>query len=141
VNITLSRAFVPVLVLALVAAGAVRAHGADSTNGAAGAPPASLLDNDEMVQLKRARAQVLTAHPELKAEEEKLKTLHETFTQQNPPPTADQRNAAFAEWKDYQKSMRAEMLKIDPTLKPLFAKLDVSRKHGAPAPFSPAPAK
>jgi hypothetical protein len=47
----------------------------------------------------------------------------------------------FAEWKAYQKKMRGEMLKIDPTLGPLFAKLDVARKHGAPSPFQPATAK
>jgi hypothetical protein len=117
-------------------------HAADTTNSASDPkPPASLLDNDEMTQLKNVREQVLAAHPELKVEEEKLKTLHETVSQQNPPPTPEVRNAAFAEWKAYQKNMRGEMLKIDPTLKPLFAKLDSARAHGSPAPFSPAPAK
>ena len=129
-----------VLIVALLAPPLL--HAAEATNTAANpAPPASLLDNDEMTQLKNVREQVLAAHPELKTEEEKLKALHESVSQQNPPPSADVRNAAFAEWKAYQKTMRAEMLKIDPTLKPLFAKLDSARKHGAPTPFSPAPAK
>ena len=135
----LSRALVPVLSLALATAGALSLHAADATTTASDKqPPASLLDNDEMTQLQKARDQVLAAHPELKTEEEKLKTLHETVSKQNPPPSAEERNAAFAEWKAYQKTMRAEMLKVDPTLKPLFAKLDNARKHGAPAPFSPA---
>jgi hypothetical protein len=37
--------------------------------------------------------------------------------------------------------MRGEMLKIDPTLGPIFAKLDSARKHGTPSPFAPATAK
>jgi hypothetical protein len=105
------------------------------------AMPPPMLDNDEMAQLKKARMQVLEANPDLKTEEEKLKALHESTQNQNPPPTPEQRNATFAEWKAYQSKMRAEMLKIDPTLKPVFAKLDEARKHGAPAPFQPAPAK
>jgi hypothetical protein len=113
------------------------------TTNSAGTPqlPPSMLDNDEMAQLQKARAQVLSTHPDLKAEEEKLKALHDSSQNQVPPPTAEQRNAMFAEWKAYQKKMRGEMLKIDPTLGPLFAKLDVARKHGAPSPFQPATAK
>lgn len=114
-----------------------------TTNAAASAqqPPSSRLDNDEMVQLQKAREQVLNANPDLKVEEEKLKALHESAQTQNPPATPEQRNAAFAEWKAYQKKMRAAMLKVDSTLGPIFAKLDESRKHGAPAPFQPASAK
>ena len=95
-------------------------------------PPLSILDNDEMMQLQKVRAQVLSANPGLKAEEEKLKALHASVQTQNPPPTADQRNAAFAEWKAYQTKMRAEMLKVDPTLQPIFAKLDSARKTRRP---------
>ncbi len=104
-------------------------------------PPPSMLDNDELAQLQKVRAQVLGAHPDLKAEEEKLTAFHNSAQNPATQPTADQRNAMFAEWKTYQKQMRAEMLKIDPTLKPLFAKLDESRKHGAPSPFQPATTK
>jgi hypothetical protein len=133
----LSFAFV--LILSSPAFTALRA--ADATNAAGNAkPPVSILDNDEMMQLQKVREQVLGANPDLKAEEEKLKALHASAQAQNPPPTADQRNAAFAEWKAYQTKVRAEMLKVDPTLSPIFAKLDSARKHGAPAPFSPAPA-
>jgi predicted nucleic acid-binding Zn-ribbon protein len=89
-----------------------------------------------MVHLKSVREQVLAAHPDLQAEADKLKIAHDAMQAQNPPPTAEQINAAYAEWKDYQTKVRAEMLKIDPTLKPLFDKIDDARKHGAPAPFS-----
>ena len=117
----------------------VPAQTTNDTNGPQLPPP--ILDNDEMTRLQNVRAQVLTANPDLKTEEEKLKALHESAQNQVPPPTAEQRNAMFAEWKAYQKKMRATMLKIDPTLGPLFAKLDEARKHGGPSPFQPATAK
>jgi hypothetical protein len=134
-----SRAIFPALALGFTAL--LPAVAADVTNAATNpAPPPSALDNDEMTQLVKARAQVLAANPDLKAEEVKLKTMHDAMGQ-NPSATAEQKNAAFAEWKAYQKKMRAAMLKIDPTLEPIFTKLDESRKHGGEAPFQPAAAK
>jgi hypothetical protein len=97
------------------------------------------LDNDEMAQLQKARQQVLAANPDLQAEEVRLKNLHDAQTA--TPATPEQRNAIFAEWKAYQKKMRAAMLKVDPTLGPVFVKLDDARKHGASSPFQPAAAK
>jgi hypothetical protein len=99
--------------------------------------PPPILDNDEMGQLQKVRAQVLAANPDLKAEEEKLKSMHDAQAKMLAL-MPDQKNAAFAEWKAYQKKMRAAMLKIDPTLSPLFAKLDAARKNGSPTPFQPA---
>ncbi len=112
---------------------------APSTNATATLrPPMSVLDNDETVHLQKVREQVLAANPDLKAEEEKLKTMHDSAANQ-PPPTPEQKNAMFAEWKAYQKKMRAAILAIDPTLAPVFAKLDAARKNGtAPTPFAPA---
>jgi hypothetical protein len=110
----------------------IRVEAQDATN--ATQLPAPLLDHDEMTQLNTAREKVFSSHPDLKAENEKLKAMHDSTA----TPTADQRNAAFAEWKAYQKKMRAEMLKIDPTLRPIFAKIDAARKKGAPSPFAPA---
>jgi hypothetical protein len=130
------------LILVLVGLG-LPGHSAAQTSEPASAtntapkPPPSALDNDEMVQLQKARTQVLSANPDLKAEEERLKTMHDA-AQKQPPATADQKNAMFAEWKAYQKKMRADMLQLDPTLGPIFAKLDNARKHGAPTPFQPA---
>jgi hypothetical protein len=139
----LHRSTLLALVLTLTSLGSGDVRAADSTNAAPNAkPPVSILDNDEMQQLKKAREKVLAANPDLKTEEEKLKALHDSAQSQNPPPTAAQRNAMFAEWKTYQKKVRAAMLKVDPTLAPIFAKLDSARKTGASAPpFQPASAK
>jgi hypothetical protein len=106
-----------------------------ATNGPQIPPP--ILDNDEMTQLQKVREQVLAANPDLKAEEEKLKSMHDAQANMLSVTSA-QKDAAFAEWKAYQKKMRVAMLKIDPTLSPLFAKLDDARKNGAPTPFQPA---
>jgi hypothetical protein len=135
---TLPTARALAMALLIASAGLAPLTAQTETNAASPKLPAPMLDNDDLAQLQRARAQVLAAHPDLKAEEEKLKALHDSVPKQSPPPTTDQRNAMFAEWKAYQKQMRAEMLKIDPTLAPLFAKLDDARKHGAPSPFQPA---
>jgi hypothetical protein len=98
--------------------------------------PKPILDNDQMVQLQKARAQVLAANPELKVEEVKLKAMHDSAANQSPTSAPAQRNAAFTEWKAYQKKMRAAMLKIDSTLAPIFAKLDSAHKHRASVPAS-----
>jgi hypothetical protein len=58
--------------------------------------------------------------------------MHDAAQGQNPPPNAEQKSAAIAEWKAYRKEIRAAMRKIDPTLSPIFARLDASHKHVSP---------
>jgi hypothetical protein len=125
--------------LSLASANHSSAQATDSAStNAAPKPMPSALDNDDMVRLQKARTQVLGTHPDLKAEEERLKALHDA-AQNQPAATADQKTAMVAEWKAYQKKMRAAMLAVDPTLGPLFTKLDEARKHGgATSPFQPA---
>jgi carboxylesterase type B len=102
---------------------------AQTNSTTAATPPKPKLDNDEMVHLQQVRAEVLTQNPDLKTEEDKLKAMHDSAAAASETP--DQRSAAFAEWKAYREKMRAAMLKIDPTLAPVFAKLDKIRKHAA----------
>jgi hypothetical protein len=137
------RAALVAVILGFAAMGNSSAQAPAATNPPTeGQPPPPLLDNDEMVQLQKVREQVLGANPDLQAEEVKLKQVHDHEQNQNPPATPEERNAMFAEWKAYQKKMRGLMLKIDPTLAPIFAKLDKARKNGtAPTPFQPATAK
>ncbi len=135
-----NKSFACLILTALVLPGCLISAPAQTTNAPSAAKlPPPILDIDEMAKLTAVRNQVEAAHPELKTEAEKLKALHDSMQKQNPPPTADQRNAAFAEWQTYQKSMRAEALKIDPTMKSIFDKLDAARKkNAAAAPFQPA---
>jgi hypothetical protein len=124
-----------VVLLGLVMIGGARLGAQVATNapGSTQMPP-PLLDQDEMTELKQAREKVFESNPDLKAENDKLKAMHDA----SATPTADQRNAAFVEWKAYQKKMRAEMLKVDPKMGPIFAKIDAARKNGTPTPFQPA---
>ena len=135
-NKMFSRLTLSAALIALTALMSLQAQPADATS----APkPPPILDNDEMAKLTAVRNQVLAAHPDLKAEEAKLRALHDSMQKENPAPTADERNKAFAEWQAYQKTIRAESLKIDPTIQSIFAKIDAARKKNASAsPFEPA---
>ena len=126
------------LFLGFAAAGHAGAQAAAATNAPGSMPPMPMLDNDERVQLKKAHDEVMATHPDLKAEEEKLREMHDSAGNEAAPPSQDKRNAMFSEWKTYRQEMRAEMLKVDPTLAPIFAKLDRARRHEAPASSTPA---
>ena len=107
--------------LLLLGGAPLNAQVATNAPGSTQRPP-PLLDHDEMTQLNKAREKVFAANPDLKAESEKLKAMHES----NPSPTADQRDAAFIEWTAFRKKMRAALLQVDPTLKPVLAKIDAA---------------
>jgi len=117
---SLLRVALPAVFLTFLTLGSP-AQVAASTAGTAQRPP-PLLDHDEMMQLNAAREKVFAAHPDLKAENDKLKAMHES----SPKPTAEQRDAAFVEWTDFRKKMREALLQVDPTLKPVLAKIDAA---------------
>jgi hypothetical protein len=134
-KMTLFRGFMMGAVLiGMMAVGPDRLAAQATNSTSATQLPQPMLDHDEMTQLNKARTTVFASHPDLKAENEKLKAMHDSPT----TPTEEQRAKTFAEWKDYQKQMRAEMLTVDPTLKPIFAKIDAARRNGSPTPFPPA---
>ena len=114
---SLLRVGLPVVFLGLLSFGLNAQVAPSSTQH-----PPPLLDHDEMTQLNAAREKVFAANPDLKAESEKLKAMHES----NPSPTADQRDAAFIEWTAFRKKMHAALLQVDPTLKPILAKIDAA---------------
>jgi hypothetical protein len=113
----------PVVVLGLLALGGAPLNAQVATNAPASTQhPMPLLDHDEMMQVNKARETVFAANPDLKAENAKLKAMHDS----TPSPTPDQRDAAMIEWAAFHKKMRAAMLQVDPTLKPIFAKMDAA---------------
>jgi hypothetical protein len=117
---SLLRVGLPVVLLGLLSFG-LNAQVATNTPISTQRPP-PLLDHDEMTQLNAAREKVFAAHPDLKAESEKLKAMHES----TPNPTPDQRDQAFLEWRVFRMKMRAALLQVDPTLKPILAKIDAA---------------
>jgi len=117
------RVGLPLVLLGLLVLGGVQLDAQVATNapGSTQRPP-PLLDHDEMMQLNSAREKVFAAHPDLKAESERLKAMHES----TPNPTPDQRDAALLEWRIFRLKMHNELLDVDPTLKPILAKIDAA---------------
>jgi hypothetical protein len=117
---SLLRVGLPVVLLGLLSVGLNAQVVANAPSSAQ--PPPPLLDHDEMMQLNAAREKVFAAHPDLKSESERLKALHES----TPNPTPDQRDQAFLEWRIFRMKMHAALLEVDPTLKPILAKIDAA---------------
>ena len=125
----LSRAALAALVLGGAMTAMCPAQTTTNTSPVAPKLPPAVLDNDEAAQLQKARQQALKDNPSLQAEETKLKKAHADMVQGTATP--DQKAAMLAEWKTYRTQIRAAMLKIDPTLGPIFAKLDKAQRKNA----------
>jgi len=76
----------------------------------------SVLTADERAQLKKAKEAVFAANPSLKQQFETLKS------QGKDGATKDQ-------WQSLHQQLRAAELNIDPTLAPIFAKLDAAHQN------------
>jgi Spy/CpxP family protein refolding chaperone len=107
----------------------------DTTTTTPATPPASdeghhhhhdkVLTADEKAQLEKAHDAALAANPDLKTEEDSLKQEHESL---GSDATADQKKDLFTKWQAFHEKMKAAELQIDPTLAPIFAKLDAAHK-------------
>jgi hypothetical protein len=80
---------------------------------------ASLSFHDKM-RLKRARDQVLADNPELKAQQEALAKQGSAVKSAGAAATPEQRRALAQGLAKQEKNMRAAIVKIDPTLGPIF---------------------
>jgi len=87
--------------------------------------PGSPLTAEEDQEVNKAHSAALFADPSLNAEERKLwgelKTARDTG--QRPGPDV------MAELRDYNTKLEAAMIKIDPKVEPLIAKLDAAHPH------------
>ena len=88
----------------------------------------SVLTADEKAQLDKAHDAALNADPSLKTDEDNMKQQFETLKSQGKAATKDQWDALHAQGHDFHEKLRAAELKIDPTLAPVFAKLDAAHK-------------
>ncbi len=94
------------------------------------APPAapggqgasSVLTPDEKAQYDKAKEAALAADPALKAEDDSLTQQRATMKSQGDSVSADDRQALMAKMRDHRQKLRDAMLKIDPTLAPIFAR-------------------
>jgi hypothetical protein len=89
----------------------------------------SVLTADEKAQLKKAKAAALAGSGTLQTEQAALKQQFETLRSQGSTATTDQWKALHQQASDFHAKLRSAELLVDPTLAPVFAKLD-AHKHG-----------
>jgi Spy/CpxP family protein refolding chaperone len=90
----------------------------------------SVLTSDEKAQLEKARDAALAANGTLQTEQASLKQQFETLKSQSGGATKDQWQALHQQEADFHAKLRSAELLIDPTLAPIFAKLDAAHQHG-----------
>ena len=90
----------------------------------------SVLTADEKTQLKKAHKAAFAANPSLQTEQASLKQQFETLKSEGKDgATKDQWKALHEQSRTFHQNLRAAELSIDPTLAPVFAKLDAARKN------------
>ncbi len=91
----------------------------------------SVLSAAEKAQLKKARETALAANPTLKTQKDALKAQFEALKSANPPATKEQFQALHQQKEQLHTQLRAAELAADPTLGPVFQKLDAAHQgHG-----------
>jgi hypothetical protein len=91
-------------------------------------PHNSVLTDAEQAQLKQAYQAALAANPSLQTEEDSLKQQHETLKSEGSNATADDKKALHQQWHDFFTNLKTAELNIDPTLGPIFAKLEAAHQ-------------
>jgi hypothetical protein len=97
---------------------------------------AAVLTDAEKAELDKARDQVLAANPDLKKESDAVAAQREKVKIAGASASKDDRKAAKQAGHDLEAKLRPAMLKVDPNLAPIFAKLDAAhaaRKAAAAA--------
>jgi hypothetical protein len=89
-----------------------------------------ILTADEKAQVKKARDAALAADPSLQTERDSLKQQFETLKGQGKDgATKDQWQALREQRVAFEVKLHAAELAIDPTLAPIFAKVEAARKN------------
>jgi hypothetical protein len=89
----------------------------------------SVLTAAEKAQLKKAKEAAFAADPSLASEKDELKQKWETMKAQDSTMSEADKQALHEQAKAFHQDLRAAELKADPTLAPVFAKLDAAHPH------------
>jgi len=92
----------------------------------AGAP---VLTADEKAHLEKVRDQALAADPNLKTEADSLKAQHQAMKAQGATANADSKQAFKVLKKEHERKLQTAMLKLDPTVAPILAKIKAAHKE------------
>lgn len=97
----------------------------NTTNAPAPARPGSPLTTEEDQEVNKAHSAALSADPSLNDEERALWGKLKAARDSGQKPSAD----LMAELREFNAKLEAAMIKIDPQVQPLIAKLDASHPH------------
>jgi len=86
------------------------------------------LTKSEMGQIGKAHNGVLASNPELKGEDDTLKIQAKDLKAKGAAATPEEKAALKTQQQEHEQKMRAAELAFDPTLAPIFAKLDAMPK-------------
>jgi hypothetical protein len=90
----------------------------------------SVLTADEKAQLEKARTAVFAANPSLQTTQANLKQQFETLKSEGKGNvTKDQWQALRQQEQAFHQQLQAAELNIDPTLAPIFAKLQAAHQN------------
>jgi hypothetical protein len=89
----------------------------------------SVLTATEKAQLKKAHEAALAANGTLQTEQTNLKQQFETLKGAGSSATQAQWQALHQQKEAFHKDLKAAELLIDPTLAPIFAKLEAAHHH------------
>jgi hypothetical protein len=130
------------LVLGTLMACPALAQRSDSTNAPPpGGPPEGhrhgmdFLTDAEKTELKKAHDAAIAADPSLATEEQSMKEKMEAVRDSGNPPSEEDK-AAF---KAFHEKMDAAMLKADPGVAPILAKIKAHHRGGPGGPGGPPP--
>jgi Spy/CpxP family protein refolding chaperone len=88
----------------------------------------SVLTDAERNQLKAAKEKAFASNGDLKGQAEALHAQFKALKTANPPATEAQFEALHQQKESLHQQMRAAELAADPTLAPIFAKLDAAHQ-------------
>ncbi len=127
---------VALLALALAAgsptafAQTVSAPASTPTTPTAPVPPAGpILTADEKAHLDKVRTEALAANPDLKTEADTLKAQHQAMKTSGTTASTDDKQAFKVAKKEHEQKLQTAMLKIDPTVAPILAKIKAAHKE------------
>jgi hypothetical protein len=88
----------------------------------------SVLTTGEKAQLKKAHDQALASNGTLQTEQASLKQQFETLKSASPAATHEQWQALHQQKEDFRQNLKAAELLVDPTLTPIFTKLEAAHE-------------
>ncbi len=89
----------------------------------------SVLTPAEKAQLDKDMAAALAANPDLKTEADNLKAQHKALKSQGASASTDDKKALKMQAKEHEQKMQVAMLKLDPSVAPILAKIKAAHKE------------